>query len=510
MKKINSTASAIFDDEKNSSRILTAVIIATVLALNVVIFALANIFTLSFTPKEQDKVVLTGNTDSLFAEAIDNGQKVTIYFCFPRREDLLSHETGAFVQKTAEEYKARYENFIDIQYVNLSTKVNNRGEDMAEKIDKWLDDGNGNTNYLAKGSVVFECGDNYKVVTDTYTSAAFADFYTLDGSGNATSYNGEAFMAAMIYWVTVNEHPTAYFTVGHSEQLDKAFANILVSAGYEIDTVDLKTEEIPEDAGLVIISNPLSDFEMGVSGVRTEYEKLTEYTTQSGGKLYVSLDPVVKTLPVLEKFLSECGIKFSETEKDGRTYRNMVKDYNNAITTDNFTLVADFADSPMAQTIAETVDKYSKSDESVIVREAAALELSGNAFPLLVSTSSSTLEADGKKVDDSGNYTVAAYANIKGIANKTSSVFVVSSVYISVSDALITNGYANSDFLYSLFDNFYGQDGMPYGCDVMKGDNSTLENLTMGTARLYTVLILALPTIVSVAGVVVVTRRKNR
>ena len=143
MKSINSTVSGILDDEKSSSRILTAVIIATVLALNVVIFALANIFTLSFTPQEQDKVVLTGNTDSLFAEAIENGQKVTIYFCFPRREDLLSHETGAFVQKTAEEYKARYAefNFIDIQYVNLSTKVNNRGEDMAEKIDKWLDDG---------------------------------------------------------------------------------------------------------------------------------------------------------------------------------------------------------------------------------------------------------------------------------------------------------------------------------------------------------------------------------
>ena len=87
---------------------------------------------------------------------------------------------------------------------------------------------------------------------------------------------------------------------------------------------------------------------------------------------------------------------------------------------------------------------------------------------------------------------------------------MVSSIYIAVSDSLITNGYANSDFLYSLFDNFYGQGGMPYGCDVMKSDTSTLENLTMGTARIYTVLILAVPVAIAVAGTVIVNKRKNR
>ena len=40
------------DNEKTASGILTAALIATVIALNVVIFALANIFTLSFTAKE--------------------------------------------------------------------------------------------------------------------------------------------------------------------------------------------------------------------------------------------------------------------------------------------------------------------------------------------------------------------------------------------------------------------------------------------------------------------------
>ena len=512
MKNFKSTAKGILTSEKTSSGLLTAVIIATVFALNIVIFTIANIFGLSFTTKAKDEVVLTGSTDSLFAEAISQNKKVKIYFCTPTKEEISSHETGAFVHKTAQEFKNRYGDFVEIEYLNLITRRNSSGEDVSASIKKWQTVDEETMVYLNQTSVIFECGENFKVVTDSYTSAGFADFYTLDASGNATSYNGEAFMASMIYWVTVNEHPTAYFTVGHSEQLDRAFASILISAGYVIDTIDLKKEEVPTDAGLLIISNPLSDFEKAIegSGARTEAERLDTYV-RNGGKVYVALDPYVKKLPVLEGFLAECGIAFSETDSDGTLIRNIIKDPNNAITTDGFTLVASFAENDIASAIGKTVSDYSEG--SVIVREAAALELSKDAKPLLLSTPASSLEADGKTVDGEGSYPVAAYAKVKGDRGQVASVCVVSSVYISVSDALITNGYSNSDFLYALFDNFYGQKGMPYGCDILKLDASMLEmleNLTMGKARMYTAFILAVPVAIAIAGTVVVTKRKNR
>ena len=509
MRSFKTKAKEVFESEGTSSGILTAVIIATVIALNIVIFAIANIFGLSFTTKEKDLVVLTGNTDSFFEDAIADGKKVTISFCFPSSEDLEGHDTGNRVHKTAREFEARYPDFIDIEYINLVTGYNHKAEDVTEKIERCQLDERGNKNYFAKSSVIFECGDNYKVVTDTYSSAGFADFYTIDSSGNATSYNGEAFMASMIHWVTVEEHPTAYFTVGHSEQLDRAFANVLVSAGYFIDTVDLKNEEVPSDAGLLIISNPLSDFEKAEegSGVRTELERLDTYV-KDGGNIYVALDPYVKKLPIIEGFLSGHGIEFSETDSDGTLLRNMIKDPNNAITTDGFTLVANFADNDIANGISKSVYDYSTGN--VIVREAAALKLSGTAQPLLVSTGSSLLEADGKEVDGEGNYPVAACAKVKGDRDKVASICVFSSIYISVSDALVTNGYSNTDFMYSLFDNFYGHGAMPYGCDVIKIDTSILENLTMGTAKIYTALILAVPVAIAVFGAVTVIRRKNR
>jgi hypothetical protein len=448
-------------------------------------------------------IVLTGNTDYLFEEAIEDGKKVKITFCYPTEAELEAHTTGAFVHKTAEEFVNRYPDFIEIEYVNLTTRKNHNGEDVDIK--KYQTDMLGNETPFAKSSVIFSCGQNYKVVTDTFSSDGFSDFYTLDGSGNATSYNGEAYMASMIHWVTVSEHPTAYFTMGHSERMDSAFVNLLVSAGYYVDTVNLKEEEVPEDAALLIISNPQSDFEKSASEVFlfAEIERLENYIKR-GGNIYVALDPYVKELPVFEEFLLDKGIALSETDDT----RNIVKDSSNAITTDGFTLVTEFADNEIAQKIGETVEKF--SDGNVIVREAAALELSKAAKPLLVSTASSVTEAAGEQVDSSGNYAVAAYTNLEGDGKKVASLFVVSSIYASVSDALVTNGYSNKDFLYSLFENLFGKKGMPYGCSVVRADTSLLENLTMGTARIYTALILAVPAALAVVGFAVVVKRKNR
>ena len=518
--RVKNMIDGLLDNEKRSSGILTAVLIITVLIFNIAIFAIASIFNLSFTVSGNEELVLTGNTDALFDDAIKEGKKVKIYFCFPTPEELEVHETGSRVHKTALDFKERYKDFIEIDYLNLITRKDSSGYDISAKIQKWQHDmrwtsdmkeeeSNKYKNYLAKGSVIFECGDSYKVVTDTYSSGAFADFYTLDANMEATSYNGEAYMASMIHWVTESKHPTAYFTVGHSEQFDRAFANLLTCAGYYLDTVNLKEENVPADADLLIIANPLSDFEKAVegSGVRTEKERLDSYI-ERGGNVYVAFDPYVNKLPVLEGVLEGCGIKFSETESERGTIKNIIKDSNNAITTDGFTLVADFADNDIASAIGGTVGDY--SDGNVIVRQAAALELSGSAVPLLVTTPSSVLEADGARVDSEGSYPVAACAKISVGGAKTASVCVISSVYTAVSDALITDGYSNTDFFYSLFDNFYGQDGMPYGCDIERWDNFFLENLTMGRARLYTAIIMAIPAALAVTGSVIVYKRKYR
>ena len=502
MSNFKNKAKAFFGGDGFSGATLTCAVIAVVIAVNVLFYVLTVFLGLYITPAEKDETLLTGATDSLFEQAIADKRKVTISFCYPE-EDLKTHDTGAFVYKTANEFKKRYPDFIDIEYINIITKRNSKGE--LVNLSKYQKDMRGNDTPIYRSSVIFESStatkNNYIVITDTTSAVGFSNFYTLNTSGEVTSYSGEEFMAAMISWVLQDEHKTAYLTTSHSEQADISFANLLSAAGYYIDVINLKEREVPEDAGLLIISNPRSDFERGAS-VRTEIERLRSYV-KGGGNIFVTLDPYVKRLTVLESFLTECGISFSVADSESGYHRNIVKDVNNAITTDGFTLVADYADNGLSSNIQSTVEDF--SDGKVIIREAAALELSNSAKPILISSSASVCEADGKTTATGGSYCIAAYNEIGN-----GKIMVVPSIYISVSEALVTNGYANKEFLFASFENLFGAKGMPYGCRAIIYNTETLENLTMGTARLYTAMILAIPAAIAVTGAVVIIRRKNR
>ena len=511
MQEYNNNMTARPHRERGSAAALTASVIAVILVVNVILYILAITLGLYIVPKDGYKIELSGATDSLFADAIAEKRKVKITFCYPEA-DVKNHETGAPVYKTATDLKERYPDFIELDFVNIITKRNDKGELVS--LSKYQTDMRGNETNIRKSSVIFECGRNYMVITDNYSTSGFSNFYTTDAEGYTTSYNGEEIMAAMISWVLHDEHKTAYLTMAHSEQADSAFANLLSAAGYYLDVINLRDTEIlpsDENIGLVVISNPQSDFEKAAegSGVRTEIEWLKSYVNDNGGSLYVSLDPYVRRLPVLEGFLAEYGLEFSVTESDGTSLRNIVKDPENAITTDGFTLVASHAEGEVSDAIAKKVAEY--DDGRVILREASALKLSGSAQPLLVSSSTSVCETGGRVTATGGGFTVAAYSegapNFEGERGK---IMLIPSIYATVSDALVTNGYSNKEFVFAAFEELYGAKGIPYGCEPVLYESTTLENLTMGTARIYTALILAVPAALAVTCGVITVRRKNR
>ncbi len=491
--------------ELGTGTVLTVIVIAAIIALNVILYTLSLFVNIYIAPPTADELIISGSTDAAFEKAISQKRKVKISFCYPE-EDLKNHDTGSYVYRTAKEFEARYPDFIELEYINFITMRDSKGK--LVDFSKYKVDEFGNEVNFNRSSIIFECENNHKVITDTYSSVGFADFFTLDSSGNAIAYNGEEYIASMISWVLHDEHKVAYFTVSHSEQFDSAFASLLVSAGYYINVINLREESVPDDAGLLVISSPKNDFQTSLEGslVHTETERLREYI-ERGGNLYVSLDPFVKKLPVLEGVLADYGIKVSRTYDDG-TLTDIVRDPVNAITTDGFTIVADVAEgSALADSISANIDKY--SDNRVILRFAAALDLSDSAKPLLISSGSAVCETADTVTRDEGNFAVAAYSEPKVSGGKSAKIFVVPSIYLTVADALVTNGYSNKDFLFSLFEEFYGTYTPPYGCNTVLYDTETLENLSMSEAYAYTAVVAAVPAILAIVGVVIIIKRKN-
>ena len=495
-----------------ASGLLVAIIIAAVVFVNVICYTLSSYFELYLYVPEEPDFSISDTFSEVFERASDEGGKrVTVTFC-KSEDEVIADSTGSYVRETALRFKEKYPELITIRYINLITKYDcNTGEDVADELEIYKKDMKGKDNVLHNTSVIFSTDTSWRVMTGIVSGVGYADFYTLNSSYYITSYNGEEKFASMVAWVLNDNHGTAYFTVGHGESASPELNSVLTCAGYYVSTLNLKDSSlnsVPEDAELIVISNPTTDIERGKagSGVIAEYELIKSYT-EGGGDIFVTVDPYAKRLPNLYSLLEEYGISVKKTEGGEM---QTVKDMNNAITTDGFTLVCEL-DGSEDNTVARDMEaKIDSLGGSVILKDVAPLALSGSAKPLLVTSPTSECYAGGAVVDSEGSYPIAAYSTHVGDSGKTSGLFFIPSVYLTATDAMVTNGYANKDFVYSLLDVFFERGDMPYGTNSIVYNTGLLENLTMGTAKIYTALLLSVPAILGVFGAVMLIRRKNR
>ncbi len=522
-----------------STAILVSAVVAVVIIANIVLYMLASTFGWYLYKTEEIDLSISNASEPYFAEALKRveedkklgikSSKVTINFCMAK-DEIINHDPGKYVHQTALNFVEKYPELIEIDYLNILTQVNSKGESIKDKLENYKKTEDPEISLpITKSSVIFTYndginGENHKVVTDYMTSAGFSSFFTLDSDLSATSYNGEEMIAALVGWVMEYNHPTAYISIGHGERLSSAFSSILVCAGYDIKTVNLRSlsaEEVAKitenDENIFIISNPVTDFGASAagSGVYSELDRL-ETIIKGGGHLYVTLDPYVsyKNLLNLTGFLADYGISVTSSASDGgSTFYNIVRDMNNSISADGYTVIADYADNSTAAAIKKATTGFGSG--KILMREAAALEcVTGNkgvGTEILVSSSSAVCEVNGDVTDREGSYCLAASTSVKidGKQNPAT-IFVLSSAYVASNDIIITEGYSNKDFIYSVFDNIFSRKTPPYGCTGIVYNTGTLEGLTMGTARIYTVIALLIPTALAAVGAVVVLKRKRR
>ncbi|MBQ7387325.1 MAG: Gldg family protein [Clostridia bacterium] len=483
---------------------VTVILIASVMLLNMILYTIGQNYQLYLRFDKEEDLSISDASDKNFEDAVLRGDKVTVTFCM-YRDVIENHSTGKLVLNTAEEFAEKYPELITLRFVNIITQLDERGNFIDTAPYEAFSEEYGVP--LSRYSVIFECGNKVRVLTDTYTSAGFADFFTFDSSGSVTSYSGEETFASMINYVMQSDEPKyAYFTTGHSEMPSVSLYSVLTRAGYIVEEINLrKVDKIPDNAGLVVISNPISDFERAAEGskLHSEIERLRDYA-ERGGNFLVTLDPVASATPVLYSFLAEFGFAPDRTS-EGESH--IVKDTENGITTDGFTLVASYADGDVPLAVKEKTDI---GGGNIIIRYVSSLTLSGAARPLLLASRSAVTEAGGDTVNTDGSYVVAGYSELECESGSTASMVVVPSVYLTATDAIVTNGYANKDFIYALCETLFEADSMTYGCTSYVYNDTVLENLTMGTAKVYTAVAIAIPVVIAALGAVLIIRRKNR
>lgn len=145
---------------------------------------------------------------------------------------------------------------------------------------------------------------------------AFDEIYNYDsntygGTNYVTSNNIENALTNAITYVIGGETKKAVLITGHSKNDNTSnYVSLLKLNGYAVETIsDKKITEIPEDANIVAVLSPSSDFD------ESEIILLSEFLDNGGelGKGFIYFaDASSPVLPNLNAFMEEWGINFKE------------------------------------------------------------------------------------------------------------------------------------------------------------------------------------------------------
>ena len=259
------------------SLIITAVVLAILIAVNVLVSALPASLT-KYDISSAKLYSITSNT-KVVVNALE--EDVTIYWI------VQSGEEDAVIENLL----SKYESLSD------HISVVKRNPDVYPTFAEQYTD-----ETVQNNSLVVECGDRSRFIgyNDIYVQEA--DIYSYSYN---TSFDGEGAITSAIDYVVTEDLPQLYLLEGHGEQeLPATFRDQVEKENIEINTLSLLTvDEIPEEADCIMIYAPTSDISA------EEKDMLAEYT-KNGGKLLVATGPVAEgSLDNLYSLLSDYGVE---------------------------------------------------------------------------------------------------------------------------------------------------------------------------------------------------------
>ena len=236
-----------------------------------------------------------------------NVQKVEILFCTDP-DNLLASQVTRVPYYMATALSNKFEN-IEVSSVNIALNPMAVSEFKTTSLTK-----------IQPSDIIVSYGGVYRI-------ASVESFWGVNSNDAFVSYNGEYRMASILKSLTAVERPSVCFVTNHGEEYYDtaapesamsqklvAFYDLLIQRGFEVKTLDLLNESIPDDCVLLVINNPTSDLGGGSLDSLydfSESDKIDEYLTKNAGAMLVTKDHTV-TLPVLEQLMREWGIEFAD------------------------------------------------------------------------------------------------------------------------------------------------------------------------------------------------------
>ena len=407
---------------------LTALLIAIVVLLNVVISSLAakhlwfidmtsnDIYTLSDKCVTELNNAVYGYDDEsgnhikgLNDIREENGEKpvnVTIYFC-DDPDNLMADSSQRYVYETALALAERCE-YINVDYLDW--------EYNPSTVRKYERSGN----YINSYSVIVDA-DNYYTDGSNWTVMNLSRFYVPNENNTAyVGYKGERAFASAILTVANVTSPIVYFTKNHSETFfDESLAELLADVGYKIEIADISDPdfEFSENGALCVIYNPQKDF------AADELAKLDKFVNDNNS-LMVFMGSKSPTLPTFEDYLETWGIVYQRhMDSNGKLHNYTIKDSTHALSADGLTIKGNYV-----TTGGLGQDVYSK----VLNNGYAPSVVFDNAMSIMYSSMFKETVGNNESDNDASNDYRYATAYIDGEHTNVYDIFTAQSSAVAI------------------------------------------------------------------------------
>lgn len=270
------------------SLIVTISFIAAVVLLNVIVGIISERVNITADLSADSVYTLDKQTEQYVKTVLNSDVAITV---LSSEKTFESEKNNRQVSEILKEM-ARLNSHIKLNYLDLNQNPNYtsrfKGETLA-------------ANYIVVES---EKNNRHRIITpqdyfgiEDDQAAAYYYYYGIIGG----YYIEQEALSAMIY-TTEEKLVKVVFTEGYGERDSSTLQNLLTENGFEVETVNLITSEIPEDADVAVLFAPTIDIDSA------QLKKLDKFLEYDGKTVFYFASTLQPETPNIEMFLSDWGL----------------------------------------------------------------------------------------------------------------------------------------------------------------------------------------------------------
>ena len=479
--------------------LMTVVFIAIVVALNVVVSALTQRFpsmdidmtaqglnTLSDQAVEVAQSVDQDTTIYLIGteEAYENNQIYSTYVAY----GVEYSQVASLARRLAEA-----NSHISVEFIDPDTN--------PTFVSEYADDN------LTTGKVLVRTEQRYRVLTLT-------DLFSSEQNSSTGEYNCysmvDSALASALELVNMEDVPVFTIATGHGEMLTSdnmsSFLGMIEDQNFEVQEIDLLTEEIPEGTQVLMLPTPTSDYS------DEEVAKLRAYlddtTTEEPVTILATAHPQQGSLPNYSAFLEEWGVSVEPgvvVESD--TSRMAVADQSGIlVNASSEDILADNSYDRLVSYYSAPLNLLFDANNNVVTYE--LWTTNDTAYVITEDTTEADVENPTTSTQTVATY---SYKSVEINDSYYSRSLMVFGSSIGFTDTFMNTAFDNGTYLTDLVLFATGNDGSNVSVTTQRVETNVMDiTATRSTMDMWGIILAGiLPVAILAAGLVIFLKRRH-